>query len=375
MRVLFVVSGLGEGGAGRQVVLAAKELVRQGHCASIYCLTRDARRLEELADAGVDVVVDAKRRMLDLGVLRRLRRHIGSWAPDIVHGFVYDGDLYARLAAWDARIPVLNSERTDDQAVSPLQRAGYRLTAMLCHGVVANTHAGAAFARRLHRLPRERVDVVWNGIDLEEARERLARSDAPARALVPGSGLKRICMVGSLAPHNDYALAFRALRRLLDEDGSWRLILVGSERPEAPAHPAELAREIGRLGLQPFVTFTGHRKDVLELVASSDLLLISARHGGFPNVALDAMASGVPVVSTEYGDLRRLLPVRAQVVRTRSEQDLAGAVLNCYRRRDHIARAQHRALQREATAAATTAALLGVYAKYCARGEPAGAPV
>ncbi len=373
MKILFVVNTLGEGGAGQQVVILAKELVRRGHSASIYSLSRDSVDLNNLDASGVDLVLDHKRSRLDLRVVQRLRRHIRSWRPDVVHGFVYDGDFYARLAAWDAGVPVLNSERTDDQAVSLRQRAGYRLTAMLCHGVVANTYAGAAFARRLHRLGCERVDVVWNCIDLEEVRERLARSERPARGLVPGSGLKRLCMVASIAPYNDYPLAFRVLARLLDADPSWRLICVGSERPEYPAHPAEVLRELDRLQLRPFVTLLGHRRDVLELIASSELLLITARQGGFPNVALDAMASGIPVVSTDYGDLRRLLPVRGQVVRWRAEQAIAEAVLDCYRRRGHIARAQHRAVERETCAAASASTLLSVYSKYCNASANAGA--
>ncbi|HWD22239.1 MAG TPA: glycosyltransferase, partial [Burkholderiales bacterium] len=160
VRILFVVSGLALGGAERQLVLLSRELVRLGHEVSIYTLTRQTLRIDELAGVDVDVVVDQKRLRLDIGVLGRLRRHIRNWQPDILHGFLYDGDVYCRLAGWDAGVPVLNSERNDSYTLSLLQRIGYRLTSMLCDGVVANSHAGAEFARRLHRMAADRVHVV-----------------------------------------------------------------------------------------------------------------------------------------------------------------------------------------------------------------------
>ena len=72
--------------------------------------------------------------------------------PDIVHGFKYDGNLYARIAGriayLGARVPVLGSERTDDHKVALGQRIGYRLTGMLSHAIVANTCGSAASAQK-----------------------------------------------------------------------------------------------------------------------------------------------------------------------------------------------------------------------------------
>src|SRR5687767_12921994 len=99
MRVLFVVSSLTLGGAERQIVLLSKALVRLGHHVSIYTLTRETPLLDEVAGSGVTLIIDQKLRRLDFGVLSRLRGHIRAWRPDIVHGFLYDGDIYSRLAA------------------------------------------------------------------------------------------------------------------------------------------------------------------------------------------------------------------------------------------------------------------------------------
>jgi glycosyltransferase involved in cell wall biosynthesis len=365
VRILFVISSLAFGGAERQIILLSKELARLGHEVSIYTLTADTTRIDELAGTDVEVIVDRKRQRLDLGVLRRLRRHILSSRPVILHGFLFDGNVYSRLAAWGAQVPVLSSERNDNYAISLVQRIGYRLTSMLCDGIVANSHAGADFARRLHRVREDQVNVVWNGIDLEEIDARLENASQPARDIFPGSDLKRLCMVASIKPQKDHPLALRVLRRLVAQDPTWRLICVGDEvSGGARGYKAEVLTELDRLRLGRLVTFVGYRRDVPEIVASSDLLLVTSVHEGFPNAVLEAMACGTAVVSTEYSDVRRILPVVESVVGSRDERDIANAVLHCYRRRAELAKAQRRWVEQHATTSASAAALLAVYAKY-----------
>src|SRR5262245_11918845 len=100
MRVLLVISGLGIGGAERPVVLLSPEPVQLGHQVSIYTLTTWAARANELAGSNVHLVLDQKRRRFDPAVIGRLRKHIRTWHPDLIHGFLYDGNLYSRLAAY-----------------------------------------------------------------------------------------------------------------------------------------------------------------------------------------------------------------------------------------------------------------------------------
>ena len=364
MKVLFVVSGLGGHGAEDQVILLSKELARLGHAAAIYCLSGRTGRLHELDGSGVEVLVDDKRGPLDPAVLWRLRRHVRRWRPDLVHAFGFDADVYSRIADLSASAAVLNSERTDDQRVSRVQRLGYRLTSFFCDGVVANTRAGAEFARRLHRLSEERIDVLWNIVDLQAIDARIARSPRAAHGIFPGPGLKRLCMVASIRPVNDHPLALRTLKRLVEQDPSWRLICVGEEPDDARGYRAQVLGERDRLGLEPFVQFVGHRSDVVELIASSDVLLVTSKHGGFPLVALEAMASNTAVVSTEWGEVPRLLPFPEQIPVSRAEADIAAAVLRCHERRDQIKAAQRRWAEQHGTASAGAANLLAVYTKY-----------
>ncbi|MEO7810619.1 MAG: glycosyltransferase, partial [Usitatibacter sp.] len=164
MRVLFVISDLGLHGAQKQVVELARELARGGHKVAIYTLNDDAPRAAELTGSGVEVIVDQKRTKVDAAVLRRLRRKIVDWHADVVHGFLFDGDIYARIAAAGTGAKVLNSERSDNYEISRTQRLAHWLTKGLVHGVVANSRSGSAFAQKLYGYDPDHMHVVWNGM-------------------------------------------------------------------------------------------------------------------------------------------------------------------------------------------------------------------
>ncbi|HEY2628136.1 MAG TPA: glycosyltransferase, partial [Usitatibacter sp.] len=196
--MLFIISDLDLGGAQKQVVELARQLVRNGSAAAIYTLNSVTPRATDLVGSGVEVRVDQKRSKLDPRVLARLRRFIREWRPDIVHGFLFDGDIYARLAAFATGIPVLNSERSDNYEISTTQRLGHSLTKWLVDGVVANSHSGGRFAQKLYGYGAGQMHVVWNGMCVEDF-QRQARSDADHRREFFGPGEHKVAtLVGAI---------------------------------------------------------------------------------------------------------------------------------------------------------------------------------
>lgn len=380
MRILYVISGLTFGGAEKQLVELARELARRGHEVAIYTLNRDVQRKPELAGSAVTLIVDQKSARLDPAVLWRLRKMIDHWRPDIIHGFLFDGDFYSRVAALGSGIPVLNSERSNAYLLSWSQNLAHRLTRGLARGVVANTFSGKAFAQRLFGLPSEDVHVVWNGIRLEELERQAAATPADYRSEFFGDRHVRVaCLVGSINPAKNYHLALESAGRLVAADPAWRVLFIGDQisasghhgpgpGSETSGYKAAVLKHHERLGLSDKIKFAGLRTDVPAIVRQCDVLYVTSVYEGFPNAVLEAMGLGVPVVSTEYSDIRRILPFPGQIVATHSPEDIARAVRWAYAERAVIAARQKQWVREHATLEKAAMELEQVYRKYVKTG-------
>jgi hypothetical protein len=240
VQLLLVISDLGYHGAQKQVVELARELDRMGHEVAIYTLNDEAPRASELAGTGVEVIVDQKQSRLDPAVLKRLRRKIVEMDADVVHGFLYDADIYVRLAAIGTGAVVLNSERSDDYEIARFKMWVHRATRFLVDGVVANSRSGADFAQRYFGYKADRMNVVWNGMRVADF-EAKAKTDKDHRAEFfgepsPGPSPKGEGRI--LAPALDEPALKEAIGKLREAGN-----VVVVEMPGTEKHRDELACE------------------------------------------------------------------------------------------------------------------------------------
>jgi len=272
MRVLFIISDLDLGGAQKQVVEISRELVRHGHGAAIFTLNNVVPRSPDLEGSGVELVVEQKRSKLDARVLGKLRRFIRDWRPDIIHGFLFDGDVYGRIAAIGTGVPVLNSERSSNYTISTTQRIAHLATKAFVHGVVANSHEGSAFAQKLYGYDPAHMHVVWNGMRIEEF-ERKGESGKDYRTEFFGPGEYKIaCMIGHIKPAKDYPLALDVAAALVKSHPEWRVLFLGEAlsgkgeyKAGSDSDTSDYKRAVidkyERLGLAGKVVFAGSRPD------------------------------------------------------------------------------------------------------------------
>ncbi len=363
MRILLVIDTMEVGGAERQFIELATELVNRGHEVCAYVLRKRGPRLADLEKSGAQIHLDEKGFGVDLFLAARLRRVIVSWRPDVVHSFLFYSDIHTRLASVGLSVPVINSERNDNYELPSRKQLFHLLTRKRCDAVIANSYAGKRFAEGRYRLDPERIMVAWNGLRLEVVERRIAQCITNyKKEFFDNDSVKVACLVGSFKPQKDYLLAIEVAKRLVDEDPSWRILFIGGSLVVDPTgYQEKVVSAYKESGLGNSLVFAGKRSDVMEIVSQCDVLYVTSRHEGFPNVVLEAMGAGTPVVSTEYSDICRILPESWQVVSTRSPSDLADAIRRALREGETLRKSQREWVERYATIARATDRIVEIY--------------
>ena len=257
------------------------------------------------------------------GALGDIRALVDTgWQPELIDAhYLYPDGVAASLLAERLGLPfVMTARGTDVNLLAQMPGPGRRI-------VEAAARAAAVIAvsqplkERLVALGVDaaKVTVLRNGVDTELFGLE-DRSAARAALGLPAPGAIAAC-VGNLVPEKGQALAIDMLARMPD----LRLVIVG----DGPLR-RELAAQAARLGVASRVEFRAvmPQRELARLYAAADLLLLTSQREGWPNVVLEAMACGTPVVGFDVGAARQMIVGEAvgRVVATREAAALATAV-------------------------------------------------
>jgi glycosyltransferase involved in cell wall biosynthesis len=216
-----------------------------------------------------------------------------SWRPDLIHAHVYRAGLPAVLAAKIMRVPSVITEHSSGfghEAYGRSALEGARLAFRLADRVI--TVSDALQSTLVGRGLRGRFMTVPNAIDTS-----LFYPEAGERARTGIHRLLVVCLL-DLGHKKGIPVLMHALALLKDRRTDWHLDLIG----DGPAR-AEYEALAARLALSPFVSFLGMRPkvEVAERLRQACLLVVASPLETFSVVAAEALASGVPVVSTRCG--------------------------------------------------------------------------
>jgi len=302
LRLALLIDHVGSGGAQRQVVELAVALQQRPDVEARVLVYRDRDFFaDRLAEAGVPRLPIPKRATLDPAFPVRLAARLRREPVDLVHAFMLPSVLWALLAAPlvpRARRPVvLAAERNARIATTCLEGLLQRLAYRAVAGVTANCAPAARAIRARLGVPAARVHALPNGIDLA-AWDRQAQGPPPVE-IAPDRF--HLALVGRLEPQKNHALLLEALARIGGERlRDWCVWWVGAEVGE-PGFAEGLRAGIRARGLDDVVRILPPQRRIAAFVRRMGALVLPSRTEGFPNVVLEAMASGVPVVATRVG--------------------------------------------------------------------------
>jgi sugar transferase (PEP-CTERM/EpsH1 system associated) len=317
---MHLIYRLQEGGAERVVLNIASGL-RGSSVESSICSTVPASSMKALLPSDIGLFELQRRPGNDPSfvwqlyqLLRRQRPHVlqtHSW------GTLCEGLVAGRMA----RIPVIIHLEHGTLQTRKYQIRVQRFAWPRADRLLAVCSRLADRMSDTMNVPRSSIHTIRNGVDVnrfggQRRNEARLRLGLPADSLVVGT-------TGRLTDVKDHQNLLEAVRLLAASHPRLRCLIAG----DGPLKPA-LESSIQALGLQAVVKLLGHRQDVEMVLAALDIFVLSSQSEGLPMAILEAMASGLPIVSTRVGGIDEVVAdgKTGLLVEPRSPDALMGAI-------------------------------------------------
>lgn len=331
LRVCHVITGLELGGAETMLAKLCEHVSRARIEQSVVALRGGGVLGARVREAGVPLHEGGMRagRVPGPGDLRWLRRTLRGIAPRVVQGWMYHGNVAATITR-PRRVPVLwNVRQTlyEPRRERPLTRATIHVSAWLSampRAIVYNSTLSAEQHEALG-YRRDRRRIIPNGFDTRVFSPAAADRAGLRRELGVGADTLVVGLVARAHAMKDHPTFLDAARGVLASRPDVHFVLAG-EGTEPEGRIAALARDAG---LQERVHLLGARHDMPRLTASLDVACSASAWGeGFPNVLGEAMACGVPCVTTNVGDSATVVGQGGLVVPPRDPRAMASAIID-----------------------------------------------
>jgi glycosyltransferase involved in cell wall biosynthesis len=301
--ICHLMHGLRVGGAEVLVARLARRL-RDRYRFCFACLDELGALGEELRNDGFPVDVVQRRPGVDWRLPLRLARHFARQRVALIHAHQYTPFFYALASRLlYQRPPILFTEHGRWVPDYPRRKRiiANRLLLQRRDRVVG---VGEAVRQALivnEGIPSRRIGVVSNGVDLTPYRQLVDRAEVRRELQVTDEDFVLI-QVARLVPIKDHLTALRTLQKTVAQLQRTCLVLVG-EGPEENA----IREFISQNKLEDRVRLLGLRSDVARLLPAGDVFLLTSINEGIPLTVIEAMAAGLPVVSTNVGGVAEVV--------------------------------------------------------------------
>lgn len=323
-RILFVITGLGMGGAENQVVSIADELSNRGYEVSIAYIIEPLILLPKNKNVKF-VFLDGKKSIK--GIFKayiNLVKLIDSVKPDIVHSHMYHANILTRLAKLFSKIPKLVCTAHSNNEGGKFRMFIYRITNFL-GDVFTNVSEKAVCEFEYKKAVSKNIMLAMhNGIDTNKFIFNHESRDLLRKELKIEN--KRVFIsIGRFDEAKDYPNLLNAFSILYKKYKDIHLLIVGDGSLRVT-----IESMIINLNIEESVTLLGIRKDVEKLLSASDIFVLSSAWEGFGLVVAEAMACERIVIATNCGGVSEVLGNCGFLVKPKNSNELYKAMNKAY---------------------------------------------
>lgn len=311
MNVLQLTNSFHQGGSERQAVQLARLLQESGRCrVFVACLDRSGALLDEVARLGLEEIPEYPlTSFYNQNALKQVRRfalYLREREIDVVQTHDFYSNVFGMAVAARARVPVrIASKRETGGMRTGAQRFVERQAYRLAHRVVVNSEA---VGRQLVHdgVGPKKIVTVYNGLDMKRVAPPVGwkRAETLRSLGLPSEETRRFVTIVANLQHEvkDHPTFLRAAKRVHETVPEAAFVLVGEGRLTD-----SLQALAAQLGIERDTFFMGRSGRVAEILAASEVCVLSSKAEGFSNAILEYMAAARPAVVTNVGGAREAL--------------------------------------------------------------------
>ncbi len=305
INVLWLIKGLGSGGAENLLVSAARHLDRDRFNYSVaYFLPWKNALVHDLEEAGLEVTCLNQKRSYDIRPMLRLNRKLRKDRIDVLHAHLPYSGIVGRFASKFTPVKaIVYSEHNVWERYHRLTHFANKATYKWNDAVVAvSEDVEASIRSGMNVNGRPKLGTITNGVDVHQlSLIGKEQSWLKSELGIPAEN-KIVVNVANFTPKKRHIDLLTAARIVVAENPNVSFVLVGQgpilEETKAAAK---------KMGLEGKVFFTGLRSDAREIIAASDLFVLSSQFEGMPVSVLEAMSTHTSVLSTRVGGLPEMI--------------------------------------------------------------------
>ncbi len=286
-KVMVVIPALGSGGGERLAVSLIAKMNPQNISTRLVILYpyQDTENARFAMASGIDTIYLNKHRGFDIKIVSKLKKEIKRFAPDIIQTHLYTVS-YVLLAAPRKKIKYHTVHNVAEKEAYGMRRLITYIAFRFGNFVpIAISPYCAKTIEDVYHIESSKFPCIVNGVDIEKY-----RPEPESHAEI------RFINVGRLQTQKNQALLIKAFKKVHEEKPNTKLKIVG----EGELRP-ELEMLVKKMKLEDSVDMPGQSSEVQKELNSADIYVQSSDFEGLPISVLEAMACGLPIISTKAG--------------------------------------------------------------------------
>jgi len=296
VNILFIINGLGIGGAERNLYEYVKHLDRRRYHPRVCSVGQGGPLKEDFEKLDVEVVVFPKKHKFDFTLIYKVARYIRKSKVDIVVTILFYADVIGSIAAKLAKVPVIicwaaGSTPRGSKNSGLRHIYSYRIIRYFFDKIVSVSEGTRRFLIKERNIPPNLLTVIHYGVDVEKY--KIMNLDQKRRELGVDGRDFVIGVVARLTKQKGHIYLIEAAKEIVKKYPNSKFLLVG----DGPLR-VMLEKKVAEYNLRDNFIFLGFRDDVNQLLNVMDIFVLPSLWEGLPNVILEAMACGKPVVAT-----------------------------------------------------------------------------